>query len=81
MAFRTGSAVFFFLSLTFFILCSATARNPSFFSNDDEAWSMVGRSLKTVNLEDYSEPTANPGHDPWKACNWGNHVEGRTGCN
>ncbi|ESW18770.1 hypothetical protein PHAVU_006G068900 [Phaseolus vulgaris] len=87
MAFGTPSPLsfcfFFFFLLTFFTLCSSTARNPTFFSNEDEAWSMVGRSLKTVNLEDYGEPTANSGHDPWKGCNWGNHVgpEGRTGCN
>ncbi|KHN02075.1 hypothetical protein glysoja_028278 [Glycine soja] len=38
---------------------------------DDEASSMVGRSLKVINLQDYGEPTANHGHDPWKGASWG----------
>jgi hypothetical protein len=33
----------------------------------DEAWVMVGRSLKVIKLDDYGGPTANRGHDPtWK---------------
>jgi len=38
-----------------------------------EALSMVGRSLKVINLDDYGGPTANRGHDP----TWNRPVIGR----
>ncbi|KAG4923633.1 hypothetical protein AAZX31_18G060700 [Glycine max] len=67
---KNGVCFPFFFFITFLVICSATARSPIFFSND-EASSMVGRSLKVINLQDYGEPTANHGHDPWKGASWG----------
>ncbi|XP_061374690.1 glutathione S-transferase L2, chloroplastic-like [Gastrolobium bilobum] len=52
---------------------------PSVFPNNDEASSMVRRSLKIINLEDYGETTANRGHDPsWKRSTGGGNA-GREG--
>ncbi|KAL2332972.1 hypothetical protein Fmac_014185 [Flemingia macrophylla] len=45
-----------------------------YISKYHEASSMVVRSLKVINLEDYAETTANRGHDPWDWARWGGHV-------
>lgn len=45
-----------FISIIYFVIITTTT--------GDEALSMVGRSLKVINLDDYGGPTANRGHDP-----------------
>jgi hypothetical protein len=55
------SAIFVFhlLQVIYFVIIHKTT--------GDEAWVMVGRSLKVIKLDDYGGPTANRGHDPtWK---------------
>ncbi|KHN34263.1 hypothetical protein D0Y65_030556 [Glycine soja] len=79
MAFGAHNGVCFSLFfITFLVIFSATARSPSHFSNDEVASSMVGRSLKVINLEDYGGPTAIREHDPWKGASRGGNA-GRKG--
>ncbi|KAK7301733.1 hypothetical protein RJT34_12605 [Clitoria ternatea] len=73
----SGLCISFFFCLTSLLLFSTTARNPIFFSNQG-ASSIVGRSLKVINLEDYDEVTANRGHDPWHRASGGGN-SGRKG--
>ncbi|MED6125819.1 hypothetical protein PIB30_072230 [Stylosanthes scabra] len=50
------------MMIAFSMLC-VNARDTLFFSSEYEG-SIGGRTLLTIELEDYGEPTANHGHDP-----------------
>ncbi|KAL1370123.1 hypothetical protein HN51_000432 [Arachis hypogaea] len=68
MIFRVGSglciSLSFLMIIAFSTMLCVNARDTLFFSSKYEGSDTGGRSLLTINLEDYGEPTANHGHDP-----------------
>ncbi|XP_010650892.1 protein PSY3 isoform X2 [Vitis vinifera] len=56
-----GNRLWWCVFFASFLIC--TARNTLIFP-DEEAAGAVGRRLKAVSTDDYSDPSANKGHDP-----------------
>ncbi|CBI15938.3 hypothetical protein AAG906_032520 [Vitis piasezkii] len=57
-----GNRLWWCVFFASFLIC--TARNTLIFPVDEEAAGAVGRRLKAVSTDDYSDPSANKGHDP-----------------